>query len=68
MDTQRKERLGTIILEQLASDAKHAARQHSGKQHPIALKLKKENEESLLPHLKDNINAYDRILEGLDAV
>ena|GEM_PF-876564 len=32
------------------------------------IKIKKESEESLLPHLKDNINAYDRILEGLDAV
>ena len=32
------------------------------------IQIKKEDEKSLLLHLKDNIDTYDRILEGLDAV
>ena len=31
------------------------------------VEIKKENESGLLSHLKDNIDTYDRILEGLDA-
>ena len=31
------------------------------------VEIKKEDESSLLPHLKNNIDAYNRILEGLDA-
>ena len=47
----RREKSSTATLKHRASDR---------------VKIKKEDEEGLLSHLKDNIGTYDRVLEGLD--